>query len=208
MSGAYGFHHLHLRSDRSEASAFWAELRSVIEPRLTQDGAQVWGSFQGLFGLHSRELILVISHPLPVADFVEELPGWLPQGVSIIEQYSWVPTARPENSAPLSRLGLYVLRFFDVRHADAEEIATLSCQAWVTFESSAGYASEPLALFKEQLREPASDVARGRMLLVTWYDGFASWQASRQPAPAATANFHRRAALTNGTMAYACRLLS
>ena len=44
------------------------------------------------------------------------------------------------------------------------------------------------------------------MLLLTWYDGFESWQASRAPHPDALANFQRRAALTGGTVAYATRL--
>jgi len=212
MSGAIGFHHLRLRSDRLEAPALWPELKACIEPRLTQHGAHVWGVFQGLFGLHSRELILVLSHPLRRGGFLVDLPDWLPDGLSMEERYAWVPTARPETSAPLGREGLYVLRFFDVRHADAEEIASISRQAWETFEASDRYASQPLALFKEQVKEQVKDYAgaeaRGRMLLVTWYDGLVSWQTSRQAAPAATASFQRRAALTSGTIAYACRLLS
>ena len=46
------------------------------------------------------------------------------------------------------------------------------------------------------------------MLLVTWYDGFDSWQNSRNPDPAARENFRRRHALTTGTIAYATRLLT
>lgn len=207
MSGVIGYLHLRLRSDRMDASALQAELRSGIDARLTVFGAQIWGAFQGLFGMHSRELVLVLAYPLQRADFVEEMPGWLPGGVSIVERYSWVPTTRPENSAPLTREGLYVLRFFDIRHADADEIAAISRAAWQTFEVSDRYASRPLALFKEQVKAHSPVETRGRMLLVTWYDGFASWQTSRQPSPVATDNFKRRAALTSGTVAYACRLL-
>ncbi len=216
MGGAIGFHHLRLRSDRLEAPALWQALQQRLASRLTPHGAQVWGVFQGLFGLHSRELILVLSHPLRRGGFLSELPGWLPDGISIDERYAWVPAARPEAAVPLGREGLYVLRFFDVRHADADEIASISRQAWETFEVSNRYASQPLALFKEQITGQVPDPAgsdaridgRGRMLLVTWYDSFLSWQTSRQPAPEATASFQRRAALTSGTIAYACRLLS
>jgi hypothetical protein len=45
------------------------------------------------------------------------------------------------------------------------------------------------------------------MLLVTWYDGFDSWQTSRQPTAEATDNFRRRRALTQSTIAYATRLV-
>ena len=208
MSGAIGFLHLRLRSDRTDASVLHAGLRSGIDARLTAIGAQIWAAFQGLFGLHSRELVLVLSYPLQRADFVEAVAGWLPDGVSIVECYSWIPTTRPEDPAPLIREGLYVLRFFDVRAMDADQIAAISRAAWETFETSDRYASMPLALFKEQVKANAPVDARGRMLLVTWYDGFASWQTSRQPSPAATDNFKRRAALTSGTVAYACRLLT
>lgn len=216
MSGSTGFLHLHLRSDRLDAAALHDEIKSGIEARLTGFGAQLWSSFQGLFGLHSRELILVFAYPLQTAAFVDAIQNWLPAGVSIVERYSWVPTSRPDSAAPLAGEGLYVLRFFDIRQHDADEIAAISRTAWETFEVSERYASKPMALFKEQIKEQgkeqintnASAAVRGRMLLITWYDGFASWQASRQPAPAAVDNFKRRAALTSGTIAYACKLLT
>lgn len=208
MSSAIGFLHMRLCSVHMDAPALHLELKAGIDAHLAPFGAQRWGAFQGLFGVHSQELILVLSYPLQQLSFVEAMPGWLPSGTSIVERYSWVPTARPETSASLSREGLYVLRFFDVRHSDADDIAAISREAWETFEVSDRYASQPLALFKEQVKTRSTVDAQGRMLLVTWYDGFASWQSSRQPAPAAVENFKRRAALTSGTIAYACRLLT
>ena len=208
MSGSTGFLHLCLRSDRMDAAELHDELRSGIDARLAAFGAQIWGSFQGLFGLHSRELILVFSYPLQRAAVVDAIQAWLPIGVSIVERYSWIPTSRPERATPLTGKGLYVLRFFDIMHQDADDIAAISRAAWETFEVSDQYASKPLALFKEQIKEDSPVDAQGRMLLITWYDGFASWQTSRQPAPAAVDNFKRRAALTSGTIAYACKLLT
>ncbi len=208
MNGSTGFLHLCLRSDRMDAARLHDELRSGIDARLAAFGAQIWGSFQGLFGLHSRELILVLSYPLQRAAVVDEIQAWLPIGVSIVNRYSWVPTSRPEGATPLTGEGLYVLRFFDIRQQDADDIAAISRAAWETFEDSDQYASKPLALFKEQIKEDSPVDAQGRMLLITWYDGFASWQTSRQPAPAAVDNFKRRAALTSGTIAYACKLLT
>ena len=45
------------------------------------------------------------------------------------------------------------------------------------------------------------------MMLVTWYDGFDSWEISRNPAPAARENFSRRRDLTLQTYAVATRLV-
>jgi hypothetical protein len=91
---------------------------------------------------------------------------------------------------------------FEVRPEDCDEIVALSSQAWETFEGSDRYASQPRGLFR-----PRSRLGAQRMLLVTWYDGFASWETSRTPAPQASENFRRRHALTGGTVAYATRLV-
>jgi hypothetical protein len=96
-----------------------------------------------------------------------------------------------------------VFRFFDVETRHVEEIVELSRDAWTTFENTAAYASEPLGLFAPA--DPSAD--SGRMLLLTWYDGFRSWELSRTPAPEARANFLRRHELTQGTVAYATALV-
>ena len=124
-------------------------------------------------------------------------------GFQVVEQHALVPTVRPTSFAPLTRPGLYVFRFFDVRNGDIEEIAALSQEAWTSFEATDAYAAEPQALFCQADRSDE----RGVMLLLTWYDGLASWQASRRPPPAARENFQRRHMLTAGTIAYATRLV-
>ncbi len=45
------------------------------------------------------------------------------------------------------------------------------------------------------------------MMLLTWYDGLESWQNSRGSSPEAVSNFRRRRALTQGTIAFATRLV-
>ena len=70
-------------------------------------------------------------------------------------------------------------------------------------ETVDAYRAEPQGLFCQRDRS----AEHGRMLLLTWYDGLNSWQASRQPPQAARENFQRRHALTNGTVAYATRLV-
>ena len=183
----------------------WQSVKQGLErdtlPALSRAGGTCWGIWQGLFGLRSNELIMVTCWP-PGADASSALRAALAADVAVVDSADFVATLRPADATPRTRPGLYVFRFFDVRAGDVDEIVALSGAAWTTFESSASYASEPQALFR--LRDATADA--GRMLLLTWYDGFESWQASRAPHPDALANFQRRAALTGGTVAYATRL--
>jgi len=157
----------------------------------------VYGVFGGLFGIGSGELVVVTSQPREHASLAA------PAGARVVEQHFLLPTVRPETPGSLERPGVYVFRFFHVKNADVDEIVRVSAEAWVTFENTDAYRSEPQALFSPRDRQPE----RGWMLLLTWYDGFASWETSRQPAPQARASFARRHALTFGTIAYATRLI-
>ena len=188
------YHWLRIRADERNWSNAYARFNATKIP----DGVDVWGAFFGLFGIGSNELALVLrcDGPAPT-DLVTRA------GFQVVEQLDLVPTVRPKAFAPLTRAGLYVFRFFDVRNSDVEEIAALSQEAWTSFEDTDAYAAEPQALFCQADRSDE----RGVMLLLTWYDGLASWQASRRPPPEARANFQRRHALTAGTIAYATRLV-
>ena len=161
--------------------------------------AKRWGAFYGLFGMHSSEFFLVTSGD--VGSIHESLISH--KDISDVSTLLLEPTARPLDTTPLAKEGLYVFRFFDVAQQNVTEIASLSKTAWETFEDSSLYKAQPQALFREC--QPSSD--KGQMLLVTWYDGLESWQKSRVPHPDATANFRQRQALTSGTIAYATRLI-
>ena len=162
--------------------------------------ANRWGAFLGLFGVHSSEFFLVTSGEVDsIHDSLSSRKDILNVSTTLLE-----PTARPKDTSPLQKEGLYVFRFFDVLHKNVDKIASLSKTAWETFEDSSLYKAEPQALFREH--RPAAD--QGQMLLVTWYDGLESWQKSRVPHPDATANFRQRQKLTSGTIAYATRLIT
>jgi hypothetical protein len=161
--------------------------------------ASRWGVFHGLFGLGSDELFVVsVGDVARVNDNLGALEAVREAETLLVE-----PTVRPASEAPLDREGLYVFRFFEVANRDVEEIAALSAEAWETFEATDDYSAEPQALFCQADRA----AERGRMLLVTWYDSLESWQTSRSPHPQARENFRRRHAMTQGTIAYATRLL-
>ncbi len=188
------YHWLRIRADERGWSNAYARFKAAKLP----DGVEVWGAFFGLFGIGSNELVLVLH-----GNAQEPTKVVTDAGFQVVEQYALVPTVRPKRFAALTRPGLYVFRFFDVRNADVPEIAALSADAWTTFEDTDAYTAEPQALFCEADRSDA----RGVMLLLTWYDGLASWQTSRQPSPEAREKFRQRHALTAGTIAYATRLV-
>lgn len=198
------FCYLRLRAADSDGHAGLAEaLRRDCVPRWREDGIVCWGIWQGLFGIGSNELLVMAAAAEPAAGAALTAAP-LPQGARLVDRLLLSSTVRPADPAPLTRDGLYVFRFFEVAGCHGDEVVALSSQAWRTFETSERYRSRPEGLFRPVDAE-ADTVSR--MLLVTWYDGFESWSASRRPAPEAAAAFRRRRELTTGTVAYAARLL-
>jgi hypothetical protein len=187
--------------DERNFRPLFEHVRATAAPVLARAGVERWGAWSGLFGIASNEIVLMTTAAAGVdhAGLLNAQLAGTPR--AIVEQFVLRATVRPLDRKPLERPGLYVFRFFDVRHADVDEIARLSFEAWTTFEASDAYRAEPQGLFCEAEQRSATGV----MLLCTWYDGLESWQASRTPAPAAAENFRRRHALTAGTIAYATR---
>ena len=151
----------------------------------------LWGAFVGLFGLDNNQLITLTTEPLAT-----------PENMTRIRSESMAPTARPRDYTPLSKDGLYVFREFDLAAENIDRLVALSVEAWTTFETDAEFQTEPVALLRQE-----TPLANTTMTLITWYDGFESWQRSRQPNPAAMENFQQRAALTTATRAIATRLV-
>ena len=199
MSDTYCY--LRLKGEGRDTLALRDELEGGTFARWRKSGITVWGIWSGMFGVGSNELFVVAAAAgvRRQDDFLSEL-----NDAEIVDTELFTPTVRPEGNAPCDRAGLYVFRFFEVDNKDVDEIAELSNEAWTTFENTQSYQAEPQGLFRQQ------DLAAspGRMLLVTWYDGLDSWQTSRRPAPAATANFMKRRDLTRGTIAYATLLVT
>ena len=178
------FHYSHLRARVNHN-------RDLLES-LKQVRAR-WGVFTGLFGMAANEVYVVTSQPLDTGGLAADT----------VRHEIWQPTARPTDAAPLSTPGLYVFRRFHVLEENVAEVVALSSGAWQTFETASDYATQPVGLFQP----PADPDGIVRMQLVTWYDGFASWETSRAPAAEAAENFRRRHALTLTTYAVATRLV-
>lgn len=200
-----GYAYFRLRGPGRDTLALQAALKDEVFGAWRQEDVSVWGVWTGLFGVASNELIVMVAAAGERELEVFEAPlAASSVAITPVDTLALAPTVRPEHPLPCERPGLYVFRFFDVLGKDVDEIAALSGEAWETFENTDAYAAEPQGLFRQSGQGPA---AKGRMLLVTWYDGLESWQTSRKPNPAATENFLRRRELTSGTVALATRLL-
>ena len=173
-------------------------LRETLTPALAEQGLTVFGVFQGLFGLDSNELYLVVNSETEIGDISDQLNG---TSFQLVNSTNLIPTERPTEHSARKQEGIYVFRWFDVLNNNVEEIARLSARAWVTFEG--GFDTEVQGLFAEQDRKST----QGKMLLVTWYKDLNVWQQSRQPPDEARENFMRRQALTLQAHPIATRLV-
>jgi hypothetical protein len=198
MSGSYCY--LLLRGKGRDNRALLETLQTQVIPQWQQIDISVWGIFYGLFGIASNELIVmaVTSNELPLSAFTKPLLGIAK--IRRLEQLD--ATVRPVTTAPCEKSGLYVFRTFHIFNDDVNEITRLSDEAWKTFENTDDYHAQPQGLFCQHERTKR----KGKMLLVTWYDGLQSWQTSRQPNADARQNFQLRHAMLRRTDAIATRL--
>ena len=158
-------------------------LMDEVSAEVRAQDATLVGAWRGLFGLRANEAFVMTYGP-PCAI------------TSACDSAGYQATVRPQQAALGPVDGLFVFRQFDVAAEDVARVVELSNTAWQTFETADAYRTEPLGLW--------APVDPDRpMLLLTWYDGFASWTASRRPAPEAVQNFRERRELTSGTIAFA-----
>ena len=161
------------------------------------DRSCIWGTFFGLFGIPNNQRIIVSR----MTD--RSLRDAIPDS-AIVNHFTMAATARPVDTQPLSRDGLYVNRTFNILPDHVDEFVELSKVAWQTFETDDEFAAHPFGLFRPD------QVIDGLvpMQLFTWYDNLASWERSRNPDEAASENFSRRRLLTVTSSAIATRLVT
>lgn len=161
--------------------------------------ADLWGIWQGVFGLAANQLIVVSSHS-------DSTDGWKAFHDCEVEAvWELKATARPQSSVPLDRSGVYVFRDFWLPYQLVDEAVELSRAAWQTFEGAEAYSAQPMGLFAPAHALPDSQECV--LHLLTWYPDFRSWETSRQSDPAAMRRFIARRELTRSTRAVATRLL-
>ena len=161
--------------------------------------ADLWGIWQGVFGLAANQLIVMSAHNEPT-------DGWKSVDGCDVEAV-WVlkATVRPQSTTALTRSGSYVFRDFWLPFEHVAEAVELSSAAWKTFEGAEAYSAEPMGLFAPAQALPDSQECV--LHLLTWYPDFTSWETSRQSDPAAMQRFIARRELTRSTRAVATRLL-
>ena len=170
---------------------------NLAKPIITKANETVWGVWSGLFGLANNELIVIT-----LVDNLDLRKPW-PDEFEVVDEQLMLATERPNSVSPPSLQGLYVFRSMETESKNIDEIVRLSAQAWKTFEINEEYRSQPIGLFK-----PRNPGAVSTMWLLTWYDGFKSWEKSRYPHAEAKKAFTKRHALLAKTSAIATRLVT
>lgn len=161
--------------------------------------ADLWGIWEGVFGLAAHQLIVVTVH-------ASMDDGWSPPpGCRIDDQRVLKATARPIGIEPPEKPGVYVFRDFYLAYKDIPEAVELSSAAWRTFEGADAYKAVPMGLFAPAQVLPTDQECQ--LQLLTWYPDFTAWETSRQFDPDAMKRFMARKALTRSTEAIATRLL-
>lgn len=182
---------LHLAGDAWEEVA--GNLAATVVPAWRAGRAEVWGAWRGVFGLGSGDLYVIVRAE-PGAGLHAALAGI----ASVAADRPLIATARPADAETCGRPGLYVFRSFTVAVEDIDRFVALSAEAWETFEAAASYDARPMGLFRD---------GAGGMLLVTWYESFAGWEASRAFVPGAREAFRARRALVSRGSAVATALV-
>jgi len=140
---------------------------------------------------------LVLTDDAATAGAVLKAPG-----VAAGEHHGLTATTRPTDGARPKTDGIYVHRWFTIDGAAVDEFVALSNEAWVGFEG--GFDTDVFGLFVADASP--QDVREGarRMLLMTHYRDFATWEASRKPDAKTARSFARRQTLTRVALPRAC----
>ncbi len=190
----------------------WNEVEQAILSQgaeaVAKAGGQLYGVWAGQVGLSANQgIVVTVWTDLQAA---KRNGGAAIAGMNAIvaaEALYMEPTARPVTPAPPQGPGMFAHRIFDVRRDDADRFVHLSDYAWPQFEHVFG--ARVYALW----RETGHDRAVDRLILLTRYNDYAAWEASRfwrpEPNPNATEaleRFKERREITIDTVVYTTRL--
>src|SRR5262249_34990403 len=147
---------------------------------------------------YATDQAMVLTDDAATAGAVTKAPG-----VVSAQHHGLTATTRPTTvSARPKTDGIYVHRWFTIDGGTVGAVVVVSTEAWVGFEG--GFDSAVFGLFVADA-SPA-DVRQGerRMLLMTHYRDFATWEASRKPDAKTARAFARRQELTRVALPRAC----
>jgi len=141
---------------------------------------------------------LVLTDDAATAGAVQKAPG-----VVSAQHHGVTATTRPTTTASRPKTdGIYVHRWFTIDAGAVDEFVALSNEAWVGFEG--GFDSDVFGLFVADASPQDKREGARRMLLMTHYRDFATWEASRRPDAKTARAFARRQELTRVALPRAC----
>jgi hypothetical protein len=123
-------------------------------------------------------------------------------GVVSGEHQALTATTRPTAGARPKTDGIYVHRWLTIDGGAVDEFVALSSEAWVGFEG--GFDTDVFGLFVADASPQDQRQGERRMLLMTHYRDFATWEASRKPDAKTARAFARRRELTRVALPRAC----
>lgn len=144
---------------------------------------------------------LVLTDDAATAGAVLAAPG-----VVSVQHQKLTATTRPAPGERPKLGGIYVHRWLTIDGGTVDEFVRLSSEAWVGFEG--GFDTDVFGLFLAEASAEDRRQGERRMLLMTHYRDFATWEASRKPDPKTAAAFARRRELTRVALPRACTVMS
>jgi len=173
-----------------------ASVRSHVEAVQGQCCGIIRG---GMFGLATNQIAL-----LSAWENTEITAAWFEQ---LAQQNEWqlsaqeqlLPTVRPLAPEPMTRSGVYVIRWIRMQPDDIAEYTRLCLETWPRFEISTQ--SRCYGVFR-----PVENTGIAKLLMLTWYASLDDWEKSRQLEPLDQAKWSRRSEMELSHWAEAGRL--
>jgi hypothetical protein len=189
----YHYYEVTLGRDANGQKALQGHLRQAL-------GDHLVAVFSPSLG-YATDQALVLTDDAATAGAVTGAPGVASARPEVLS-----PTTRPAAGARPKPGGIYVHRWLTIDAGAVDEFVALSNEAWVGFEG--GFDSEVFGLFAAEPSAQDHKAGERRMLLMTHYRDFATWEASRKPDPKTAKAFARRRELTRVALPRACILMA
>ena len=178
----------------SSQTQFLAHLGDTV-PAVRAAGGEAIGYFTPLLGWSSQNVAVLLRWKADAPGREQAVRALGSHAIiARVDRSRLAATVRPGPADLPRTTGIYTHRWFEVKTGDIPEFIDLSKSAWPYFEKE--FPALVYGLFRAEA--PADDRSAGvtRMLLNTWYESHAVWEASRKPSSEPATMFARRSQLT------------
>lgn len=178
----------------SSQTEFLAHLSDTV-PGVRAAGGEAIGYFTPLIGWSSQNFAIMLRWKVDAPGREQAVRALGSHAIiSRVERSRLAATVRPGPTDLPKTTGIYTHRWFEVKTGDIPEFIDLSNRAWPTFEKE--FPALVYGLFRAEASAEDRSPGVTRMLLNTWYESHAVWEASRKPSSEPAAMFARRTQLT------------